>query len=480
VRRLSAAALTALILAATPGFAHGAGGVFVVVDRSDGLPTAEVPNASGSVQLGPELLVPPAAPQQLSLAELEQLWNDAGAAYGVPWQVLAAVNEIESNFGQNMGPSSAGAIGWMQFLPSTWLRWGVDADGDGVANPWNAADAIYSAARYLAAAGGRTDIARGLFAYNHAHWYVEDVLELAGLYAQDGAALPEDLGAVEVDLQQAEARVAEVRTALAKALRNERTLAARWRRLDRRATLAEPLAKRLALRKRAVLTGVRLDAAAVEILRLRDELAAAEEALATARAGALSVAETAHAPAAAPLSAGDYVFPVGGGPGVVSVSHTHHDYPAADIAAPEGAPLYALTDGIVVRGWGDPEGRCGIGFTMRAADGRSWTYCHLSYLEPYVTAGALLTAGGYVGLVGSTGTSSSGPHLHLQLAPATSYPQAEAWFEAFAGTAFTWHDPARVQGGGAPVFEVLPTVQEHSDGPIVLFERASETTGRAA
>ena len=82
--------------------------------------------------------------------------------------MLAAINKIESNFGRNMGPSSAGAVGWMQFMPSTWLRWGTDANGDGVADPWAPEDAVFSAARYLAAAGGRTDLYRGVFAYNHA------------------------------------------------------------------------------------------------------------------------------------------------------------------------------------------------------------------------------------------------------------------------------------------------------------------------
>jgi murein DD-endopeptidase MepM/ murein hydrolase activator NlpD len=45
-----------------------------------------------------------------------------------------------------------------------------------------------------------------------------------------------------------------------------------------------------------------------------------------------------------------------------------------------------------------------------------------------------------VGLVGSTG-HSSGPHLHLQLQPATAYPQQQAWFQSFAGTAFRWDGP---------------------------------------
>jgi murein DD-endopeptidase MepM/ murein hydrolase activator NlpD len=471
VRALLAAAATALALAVGSGMANAAGGVFVVVDGSAVLPSATVPNAPGSARLGPELLIPPAAPQQLSLQELQELWTDAGTAYGIPWPVLAAINKIESNFGQNMGPSSAGAIGWMQFLPSTWERWGVDADADGVANPWMAADAIYSAARYLAAAGGQIDLSRGIFAYNHADWYVQDVLELAETYGLSGVTLPPyDLTGVHVDLEQAEAKVAKVRAQYEKAAARERKLRMKARRLAKRAATERRLSKRLRLRRQAVLAGVRWDAAVAEATRLQDELAAAEEGLTQARTGSLQYAPAAAALFGTPLSAGDYVFPVGGGPSVVSVSHHHHDYPAADIAAPYGAPIYAHTDGVVIRGWALPEGRCGIGFTMRAADGRSWTYCHLSFLEPTVTAGAVLPAGVQVGLNGSTGTNSSGPHLHLQLAPATSYPQEEAWFQAFADSAFTWQDEAPVTGGPTPVFEVIPNVTEHSDGPIVLFE----------
>src|ERR1044072_1727843 len=78
-----------------------------------------------------------------------------------------------------MGPSSAGAVGWMQFMPSTWLRWGVDANGDGLADPWNPDDAVFAASRSLAAGGGRADISRPVFAYNHAQWYVDEVLGLA-------------------------------------------------------------------------------------------------------------------------------------------------------------------------------------------------------------------------------------------------------------------------------------------------------------
>ena len=138
------------------------------------LPSAETPNAPGSLSLPVAYTTRASNPQQLPFQQLSGLWQQAGTTYGIPWEVLASINKIESNFGQNMGPSSAGAVGWMQFMPSTWLRWGLDADGDGFADPWNATDAIFAAARYLAAAGGQTDIYRGVFAYNHAHWYVRD------------------------------------------------------------------------------------------------------------------------------------------------------------------------------------------------------------------------------------------------------------------------------------------------------------------
>src|SRR5512132_3887931 len=112
-------------------------------------------------------------------ASLLPIWQGAGDAYGIPWPVLAAINKIESDDGRNLGTSSAGAIGWMQFMPSTWLRWGTDANGDGIADPWNAEDAVYPAARYLAAAGGQSDLPRAVHAYNHADWYVQKLRRLA-------------------------------------------------------------------------------------------------------------------------------------------------------------------------------------------------------------------------------------------------------------------------------------------------------------
>ena len=86
------------------------------------------------------------------------IYQAAGTAYGIPWQVLAAINEVETDYGRDLNVSSAGAEGWMQFLPSTWAQYGVDANGDGFQDPYNPADAIFAAARYLKAAGGNKSI----------------------------------------------------------------------------------------------------------------------------------------------------------------------------------------------------------------------------------------------------------------------------------------------------------------------------------
>jgi Transglycosylase SLT domain/Peptidase family M23 len=111
------------------------------------------------------------------------IYQAAGIQYQIPWSVLAAINQIETDYGRDLSVSTAGAVGWMQFMPSTWKTWGVDATGDGVADPYNPVDAIFSAARYLHAAGGSTNLSGAIFAYNHANWYVQSVLLRAKLIA---------------------------------------------------------------------------------------------------------------------------------------------------------------------------------------------------------------------------------------------------------------------------------------------------------
>jgi hypothetical protein len=100
--------------------------------------------------------------------------------------ILAALTKIESAVGQSMGPSSAGAIGWTQFLPSTWRTYGVDADDDGSRDPYDPDDAIHSSANYLRASGAPQNWRRALFAYNHSQAYVTDVLGLADELSRDG------------------------------------------------------------------------------------------------------------------------------------------------------------------------------------------------------------------------------------------------------------------------------------------------------
>jgi len=116
------------------------------------------------------------------------IFQRAAAAYGLGPQgpaVLAGINEVETAFGTNLNVSSAGAIGWMQFMPSSWAEYGVDANGDGVKDPYNPEDAIFAAASYLHIAGMPTDTYGAIFAYNHADWYVSEVLANAGCYAAE-------------------------------------------------------------------------------------------------------------------------------------------------------------------------------------------------------------------------------------------------------------------------------------------------------
>jgi hypothetical protein len=145
-----------------------------VVLRSQQLPVAAVP--SGSL---------PASYLQLFKASAAQFCP------GLSWTILAAIGQIESGDGQNMGPSSAGALGPMQFLPSTWSTWGITAFGQtGPPDVMNPFDAVPSAARLLCADGaaaGGTALSHAIFEYNHSDAYVREVLSLAAEYAADYA-----------------------------------------------------------------------------------------------------------------------------------------------------------------------------------------------------------------------------------------------------------------------------------------------------
>jgi hypothetical protein len=158
--------------------------------RPDGTPTVDNPSftlaAPGPAAIG----VPNFFIEKFRIPPfLLPIYQAAAMEYEVPWQVLAAINEIETDYGRNLNVSSAGAMGWMQFIPSSWKAYGVDANDDGRKDPYNPVDAIFAAGRYLKAAGAKDDLRRAIFAYNHADWYVDSVMLRAKLIG----GLPEGL-----------------------------------------------------------------------------------------------------------------------------------------------------------------------------------------------------------------------------------------------------------------------------------------------
>ncbi|MBD7944433.1 lytic transglycosylase domain-containing protein [Psychrobacillus sp. AK 1817] len=149
------------------------------------------------------------------------IYKDAADEYGIPWTLLAAHHRIETKF-STMDPllSPVGAEGHMQFMPCTFVGWshpscgglglgeipeedkinpaviaqyggyGIDANGDGYADPFDLEDAIYSAANYLAASGAADgEIEKAIFNYNRSNKYVEDVLHFYHLYEKQLATL---------------------------------------------------------------------------------------------------------------------------------------------------------------------------------------------------------------------------------------------------------------------------------------------------
>lgn len=143
------------------------------------------------------------------------IYQAAGKKYGVDWLLIAAIHKIETNFSQNVAVSSAGAIGHTQFMKCTWLGYGypgcssapkevytnvslinkyggygVDGNKNGKADPWELEDSIYATAKYLAASmHGKTEeekIRSAIYAYNHADWYVDQVLSYYEMFKKGG------------------------------------------------------------------------------------------------------------------------------------------------------------------------------------------------------------------------------------------------------------------------------------------------------
>ncbi len=139
--------------------------------------------------------------------ELYRLYQQVARWSGLPWQVFWGIHAEETNLGTHQGTtqvisvlpkqqqpyfyqickelhwdpqqiygSHKGAIGPFQFIPETWVRHAIDANGDGRKDPFDVEDAAYSAANYLLSRGGRTDLRKALWHYNQDHRYVARVL----------------------------------------------------------------------------------------------------------------------------------------------------------------------------------------------------------------------------------------------------------------------------------------------------------------
>ena len=107
------------------------------------------------------------------IGQLRGYYAEAQRLTGVHWTYLAAINLVETRMGRIRGASPAGARGPMQFLPSTWARYGAGGD---INNP---RDAILASARLLRANGAPEDMAAALYRYNPSEHYVRAITQYA-------------------------------------------------------------------------------------------------------------------------------------------------------------------------------------------------------------------------------------------------------------------------------------------------------------
>ena len=177
-----------IVLLAFSVVASGAGrGQSPALSRTGAPPASMVPGG---------LLVPAPGGQPSAFAREDippayyALYRAAAARFGLDWTILAAIGRVECDHGRDPAPActvegqfnSAGAGGPAQFLVSTWRRYGISATDTGVPDMWNPADAIFGMANYLRACGAPGDYPQAIYGYNHAWWYVADVLGWARRY----------------------------------------------------------------------------------------------------------------------------------------------------------------------------------------------------------------------------------------------------------------------------------------------------------
>ncbi|MGH3211199.1 MAG: NlpC/P60 family protein [Trebonia sp.] len=120
-----------------------------------------------------------------------------GLQYNVPWTILAGIGKVESDDGRttlpgvNSGSNAFGAAGPMQIgirgaSGDAWATYATVEDGNPPASVYDPADAIAGAAKYLVAHGVQQNVTAAIFSYNHADWYVQEVLQWASTYAAGG------------------------------------------------------------------------------------------------------------------------------------------------------------------------------------------------------------------------------------------------------------------------------------------------------
>ena len=183
-----------VVLLAFSAIANGAGG-----SGPPALPQTQAPAAPGAPA---GLAVPPRGGSPSAFARVDipptylALYLAAAARFGLDWEILAGIGRVECDHGRDPAPSctvegqfnAAGAGGPAQFLASTWRRYGISASGSGAPDMWNPPDAIFSMANYLRACGAPGDYPRAIYGYNHAWWYVADVLGWARRYRSSAPA----------------------------------------------------------------------------------------------------------------------------------------------------------------------------------------------------------------------------------------------------------------------------------------------------
>ena len=185
-----------IVLLAFSVIASGAGSAQPPAPGDTAPPASAAPSAPPASAPPAGLVVPApgGAPSAFARADIPAaylaLYRAAGARFGLDWTILAGIGRVECDHGRDPAPACtvegrlnfAGAGGPAQFLVSTWSRYGISATGTGVPDMWNPADAIFGMANYLRACGAPGDYPQAIYGYNHAWWYVADVLSWARRY----------------------------------------------------------------------------------------------------------------------------------------------------------------------------------------------------------------------------------------------------------------------------------------------------------